>query len=551
MHTKFSRAFTVFLSVILMFLMVYSGSAEVPETVDYSSYSEEELLSVYDAVSGLLSGYGYRFEMNKPEDGSESANVANIKEEVVVPETPETNEEVYSRAVGNEEEGKFDEALALFAGLGDYLDSSEHVKRNVVNQAQLLFDEGEYKACQSILLNYPSEDTTELLQKCNDQCFLLDLASALSARWDNIGEDTSLMSDKKLIAYFSTLVNTELEYVSDYVGLEFYDKKLREYAQNYLGALQSQLIGITEYYGIDENLYNEYWMNSGYYKRAIAVYWINRKFGIEMPAKYKEDLSKFVLDGRYFDMWHTIENMLEKQLYAASYTISTTKNKNNVTFDSFTMENTSLYSIESLRISVNYLDTSGNKVGEGNIYSNYNGVNSGTQITTDSDNTYDHFSGILFSYEFRINDGRYSETYDGTITPRIQYAWDGKISKDGSLLNGQENLVIDGLTTQWDTRFSLYVPQLKFSVKNTGDADAETVIVKCIFINEDTKEIWDSDTTYVIGSSDAPLQPGFSKKVFSYASVGYESKLSSKQLPNLSVEIYINDELITTEKIRK
>ena len=108
---------------------------------------------------------------------------------------------------------------------------------------------------------------------------------------------------------------------------------------------------------------------------------------------------------------------------------------------------------------------------------------------------------------------------------------------------------MEGPSSGWETKYSLYVPYLKFSVKNTGTANADRIVVKTVFIDKETKEIWDTDTNYVIGSSDAPLKPGYSKKVFSYAGVGFKSKPSASQLPKLDVEVYINDVLVLTQEI--
>lgn len=102
-----------------------------------------------------------------------------------------------------------------------------------------------------------SEGATEL----SDETFLEDLSSGLCARWDVPDQDTSLLSDKQMVEYYTKLVNAELSYVSKYAEYTFVDEKLGDYAQNYITALQSQFIAITEYFGKDEKLYNEYWSN--------------------------------------------------------------------------------------------------------------------------------------------------------------------------------------------------------------------------------------------------------------------------------------------------
>lgn len=551
-----SKRLLSFVSVLLLVSSIMTSFAEAPIGVDYSAFSEAELLSAYEAVTKQLEQLGYRFviERDGPAVGDDIEEVpgeALNKEQASITETiPEA--EQYAKALELEEAADNEKALALFAALGDYRDARERTLANAALYAQVLFDANEFRDCQELLLQYPSETTAELLSKCNDQVFLLDLASALSARWDNANKDTTLMSEKKLIEYHSSLVNGELFYIGKYSEMEFSDPELKEHAQNYLGALQSQLTGITEYYGKDKNAYYEYWTESGYIKRAIAIFWLNQKYGIELDSKYEEIYKEFVMNGLYYDELNSIKNMLEKQLFAIDFTMKKGSSDNSAELSSFKIINTSRYSIESISIKVQYLDAMGGNVSEGYLYSNYNGVKADSVMVTDPASIYnDFFDSLAFVYEFRVSDSRQSETVTGTIKPKVQYKWNGRITKDGAVVGGQEIIELEDLLSGWDTKSSLYVPYLKFSVKNTGTADADKIIARTVYINNKTKEIWDTDTNYVVGSSDAPLKPGYSKKVFSYAGVGFKSKLSPSLLPDLNVEVYINDVLVLTEAIIK
>ena len=102
------------------------------------------------------------------------------------------------------------------------------------------------------------------------------------------------------------------------------------------------------------------------------------------------------------------------------------------------------------------------------------------------------------------------------------------------------------MNTSWSK--TLYVPVLKFDVLNSGTGDATKVTVKVVFTDQATKQVWDEETTYVIGSSDTPLKAGFSKKAFVYSSVGYKTKITP---PDLSADIYINGQLVDTITVNK
>ena len=528
--------------------------SEASTGVDYSTYSEVDLLSAYEAVTNQLEQIGYRFVIDKVElsnsvIGDEPLAESSAEDAGSMDKTSKQTEQ-FTKALELAESGDYKEALAIFEALADFQDAREQAIVNAGLYAQILFDTEDYKACQQLLLQYPSESTAELLSKSNDQAFLLDLATALSERWDNANKDTTLMSEKKLIEYFSSLVNGELVHIGKYSELEFYDPQLKEYAHNYIGALQSQLTGIMEYYGKDENAYNEYWVEYGFIKRQIAIFWLNKKYGLELDSKYEEALKEAVMNGIYYDKMNSIKNMLEKQLFTIDYAIKKKDGDNSVELSSFKIFNTSQYTIESINIRVKYLDAFGGNVSEGYLYTNTNGVkNEGIMVTDPAWIYYNFFDSLVFEYEFSVSDDRYYETVTGTVKPKVQYKWDGKIYRDGSVLGGQEIIELEGPSSGWETKYSLYVPYLKFSVKNTGTANADRIVVKTVFTDKETKEIWDTDTNYVIGSSDAPLKPGYSKKVFSYAGVGFKSKPSASQLPKLDVEVYINDVLVLTQEI--
>lgn len=92
----------------------------------------------------------------------------------------------------------------------------------------------------------------------------------------------------------------------------------------------------------------------------------------------------------------------------------------------------------------------------------------------------------------------------------------------------------------------LYVPYLKIEVKNNKSSPASKITVKAVFYNETQKSLFDEQTNYLISGSDTPLKSGYSKTAFITAGVGYKTKISELLLPDITAEIYINDEYYGT-----
>ncbi len=391
-----------------------------------------------------------------------------------------------------------------------------------------------------------STDDSELVViDVKESSFLDDLAAGLVARWSD-DRDTSTMSDRQLVDYYSALVMYELDKVGPYATIEFSDPVLGEYAHTYISALQDQLIAISEYYGNDDVLYNEYW-SSGYRKRGQMIYWINRKYGLNIPNKLSSILKEMIEVGKYCDMEWSIQETITSQLQLID--CSFTKNKSNrLELGAFTITNNSGYPINSLTIKMDFLDANDNVIDLSYLISSSDVAAKGSIQTRKQTIYEDSFAKIRFSVSAYINSGYYYDQTSFVVTPQIQYAWsNATIKRNGEIASGQAILEIQDISSTWDFNKSwsqtLYVPQIKFSIKNTGTNAAERVVVHCVFTNTATQEVWDEETVYVIGSSDSPLSPGFSKKVFVYSSVGY--KTAPYTVPNLTVDIYVNDVLLT------
>ena len=95
----------------------------------------------------------------------------------------------------------------------------------------------------------------------------------------------------------------------------------------------------------------------------------------------------------------------------------------------------------------------------------------------------------------------------------------------------------------------LYVPYLKINVTNQMSTAADRIVLHVVFTNETDKSVWSDETDYLVSGSDTALKSGFNKTAFIKSSVGYKSKLSINQLPSITAEVYINDELYDTVTI--
>ena len=132
--------------------------------------------------------------------------------------------------------------------------------------------------CLSVLLflSFATAEGSEYV----DDLFLQDFSASLNARWKVAGD--SLNKSKGI-----SLVNIELDYLKKYYSSSFEDQKLRNYARAYIKALDSQLQGMSTYYGSNDTLYNYYWTTNGYNVRAYIIYCIDSEYGLDIqPMNY-------------------------------------------------------------------------------------------------------------------------------------------------------------------------------------------------------------------------------------------------------------------------
>lgn len=96
---------------------------------------------------------------------------------------------------------------------------------------------------------------------------------------------------------------------------------------------------------------------------------------------------------------------------------------------------------------------------------------------------------------------------------------------------------------------TLYAPYLKIKAINQQENPADKATIKVVFYNISEKTLWSDETSYLISSSDTPLKNGYGKVAFVRASVGYKSKIPESMMPQITAEIYVNNELYGEVKI--
>lgn len=126
----------------------------------------------------------------------------------------------------------------------------------------------------------------------------------------------------------------------------------------------------------------------------------------------------------------------------------------------------------------------------------------------------------------------------------VQAAADGRDYKVSYQSNGWTTST--GLTGK-----TLYVPSLKVVVTNQKSTPAQRIVVHVVFYQNSTRTVWSDETSYLVSTGDSALRTGYNKTAFIYSSVGYTGRPTASQLPDITAEIYINDELYDTVTINK
>ena len=132
----------------------------------------------------------------------------------------------------------------------------------------------------------------------NDEAFIKNVQKGLEARWkltDKEPEQFSSATEFKQT--YTGYVNAELSAIGDINAYTFEDDQLKELAEIYVNALNSQLEGI-KYYGSDDNKYTQMWSTDGYYQRARVLCKLVDNYGLTVSKNYESALDELATNGR-------------------------------------------------------------------------------------------------------------------------------------------------------------------------------------------------------------------------------------------------------------
>jgi len=138
-------------------------------------------------------------------------------------------------------------------------------------------------------------------------------------------------------------------------------------------------------------------------------------------------------------------------------------------------------------------------------------------------------------------------------TALIKYEKKSELIREEQEIERITKVKLISVVSKWDYQGTsgnrLLVPQLQLKFKNISSEAIEHLEVKASFINVEKKEIFGEAYSFLIGYSDSPLQPGYSKTAYLYCDTGYEEDSAKsfiwegKSFPNLYADVYINDKL--------
>lgn len=419
-------------------------------------------------------------------------------------------------------------------------------------RAVRLIEEKQWKQAQMLLLNSTDEKSVTLLKSCNAQCFLADLQTGLKERWALAGEDTSVMSNEKTIEYYTSLVNAELNHIGMYASLALDDETLTAYAGTYISALNNQLVGIEEFFSKDTSSYYRYWQEEGYNRRAQILFLINREYGLDALADSAQ-FKSMVNTGEHINLFVMAERSLAPQLLTGSFALKDATAKR-VELNRFTLENTSGCTLESVTLKLHLYDAAGKEITVAQLYHGSR-ILPGAKMKTYDVRLSTPFASYSIECAVDVQSAAYKDSFSFTVVPLTQFGWDGAIQNAPKVAQGEPLYALENVNARWTMHTAWgaasYVPSLQFDVRNTGTEKSGEVVIRCEFVNEANQTLWSEETSYVTGQSDAFLNPGDAKRAFLYSSVGYGEALNPVALADVSANVYINDVLVSSIKIKK
>lgn len=242
-----------------------------------------------------------------------------------------TDSRNYNSAKELFEEEKFQEALEIFAELGDY------------------------------------EDSAEMVEKCEyelsiDGQFMRSLSKGLMARWAEsdaqaeqgfIGEDPDL---------YSKYCELELEQVGDFADQTFDNSELEADAKQYIEYL-NQAQEATKFYTVDYTTFSTQWADT-YANRTILLKKFVDDYGLVVKEEYQDTLDDLLVEAsaaqEQIDIKDSIQKMTEQ------FKIETTEDEWGYKTYKISMKNTTDRTFEYFSAEINLYDEKQVIVGTGN-----------------------------------------------------------------------------------------------------------------------------------------------------------------------------------------
>ena len=158
--------------------------------------------------------------------------------------------------------------------------------------------------------------------------FLADFIHSLESRWKLSENIPSNITDEQTRNIYRKFVQVELDILQKYEDITLDDPWLDLLAHAYVKALKNQSIAINEYYGKDQERYDEYWMNKGYNIRILVVFLITQYYKASISEQYSETMSNTITTGYLLSLGDPVAELI--QFVGEQPVISPTKDVNTV-----------------------------------------------------------------------------------------------------------------------------------------------------------------------------------------------------------------------------
>lgn len=192
-----------------------------------------------------------------------------------------------------------------------------------------------------------------------DEDLILNISKGLEARWKEADKtDSEQLSASELQKQYKELIKLEKENIGDLSDYDLKDTELKETVENYLKGLNLQEEGI-QYVGTDDYTNQANTWDLGYDYRICALHDLNSNFGLTVSDNYSQDLddllAEYSVAKKHISIQDYVNTLSDKVEYKKNEDLS----DEYTTYYSAIIENDTDYTIDSLEIGVDFLDSNG------------------------------------------------------------------------------------------------------------------------------------------------------------------------------------------------